>query len=121
MSILDTADLDPHQQIAALANTDLLVAQHGAGLSNLVWMPRGSGVVEIKPPLIPTISSIYSNLAGARGLGYRAVDQAGEHASVDVEAVVRSAETIMSDPAACVPTLTGRLPIRILRQLPRRL
>lgn len=121
VTLLDTAALTPQEQVAALSRTDLLVAQHGAGLANMVWMPSGGAVLEIKPPLMPTINEIFAYLAAARGLGHVAVDQADEHAPIDVAAVVDSAERLLASPEAFVPAMPGRLPMRILRQLPRRL
>ena len=97
------------------------MAQHGAGLANMVWLPAGGAVLEIRPPLPPTINEIFSNLASARGLGYLAVDQADVHAPVNAAAVVAAAERLAGDPDSLVPTATGSWPIRFLRQLPRRL
>lgn len=119
--IVDTAELDPREQVRTLHTTDLLIAQHGAGLANLVWLPAGAGVIELLPPLPPTIDTIFRNLAAARSVGYRAVDQTDLHAAVDPRSVVEAASTVLADPAACVPTATGSLPMRLLRQLPRRL
>lgn len=121
VTLLDTAAMSPTEQVRALAGTDLLVAQHGAGLSNMVWMPPGSAVLEIKPPLMPTINEIFANLASARGLDHVTVEQAGEHAAIEIDGVVAGAERLLSSPGELVPPMPGRLPMRILRQLPRRL
>jgi hypothetical protein len=40
---LETSSLP--DQVALFANTSVVVAQHGAALANMVWMPRGSLVV----------------------------------------------------------------------------
>lgn len=119
--IVDTAALSPREQVRTLHDTDLLIAQHGAGLANLVWLPSGAGVIELLPPLPPTIDAIFRNLAAARRHGYRAVGQADLHSAVDPDAVASAASTVMADPSACVPAATGSLPMRLLRQLPRRL
>jgi hypothetical protein len=121
VTLLDTASMTPQEQVRALANTDLLVAQHGAGLANMVWMPPGSAVLEIKPPLMPTINEIFANLASCRGLDHLAIDQEGEHTPIDVESVIAGAERLLLSPGDMVPPMPGRLPMRILRQLPRRL
>jgi capsular polysaccharide biosynthesis protein len=107
--------------VEILARTNLLVAQHGAGLSNMVWMPPGSAVLEIRPPLVPTINEIFANLASSRDFDYLAVDQEDEHAQVDPTSVLAAAERLVSSPGALVPPMPGRLPMQILRQLPRRL
>lgn len=121
VSIIDTAALSPQQQIEALRRTDLLVAQHGAGLANMVWLPPGSGVVELLPPLPQTIDTIFRNLAAARSLGYQSVKQSDVHAEVDSGAVAAAAAALLDRPSEFVPTATGSLPMRVLRQLPRRL
>ena len=121
VTLLDTAALTPREQVEALANSDLLVAQHGAGLANMVWMPEGSAVLEIKPPLAPTINEIFANLAAARGLDHLSVDQADEHAAVDIAAVNAAATRLVNARGTLVPVPTGRWPLRALRQLPRRL
>lgn len=119
--IVDTAELTPAEQVRTLHATDLLVAQHGAGLANMVWLPRTAAVIELLPPLPPTIDTIFHNLAAARRLGYASVDQVDLHAPVDPVAVAAAAGKVTADPAACVPTATGSLPMRLIRQLPRRL
>lgn len=121
VTLLDTAGMTPAEQVGALAETDLLVAQHGAGLANMVWLPAGGAVLEIRPPLPPTINEIFSNLASARGLGYLAVDQADVHSSVNADVIAAAATRLTGHPDSFVPTATGSLPVRFLRQLPRRL
>lgn len=120
ITLLDTAGMPPAEQVRALAGTDLLVAQHGAGLSNMVWMPTGSAVLEIKPPLMPTVNEIYSNLASSCRLDHVAIAQTDDHALVDTANVRLAASRLLMNPGTYIPTMTGRLPLRILRQLPRR-
>lgn len=119
VTTVDAAELAPAEQVRLFSTADLLVAQHGAGLSNMVFQPRGASVVEIKPPLQPTIGATYMNLASAMSLGYIEVAQEHDHAGVEVERVVSAAQSVLSGPQ--VPRMTGSLPIRLLRQLPRRL
>lgn len=121
VDIVDTATLSPRDQIRTLRDTDLLVAQHGAGLANMVWLPGRAGVVELLPPRPPTIDAIFSNLAAACELAYVVVPQEDEHSAVDPQAVASAATALLADPDACIPTATGSLPMRLLRQLPRRL
>lgn len=121
VSLVDTTELSPDDQIRTFMTTDILLAQHGAGLSNMVFMSPGSSVIEVKPPLLPVISSIYSNLASAIGLGYRSVAQDHEHADVDPVHVSTVVHEVIEKSGSPVPRMTGRLPIRMLRQLPRRL
>ncbi len=121
VTLVDSAAMSPADQVRLFSQTDLLVAQHGAGLSNIVWLPKGAAVLEIKPPLPPVINEIFANLASARRIDYATVDQLDEHAEVDPENVRLAVESLLESPGTHVPTMSGRLPIRILRQLPRRL
>ena len=121
VTVLDTAEMTPHEQVASLLNTDLLVAQHGGGLSNMLWMESGKSVVEILPPRPLTIDAIFHNLAAACRLGYRAVPQKSEHSPVDTQPILQAAQDLLESPAAHVPTPTGSWPMRMVRQLPRRL
>jgi hypothetical protein len=100
VTVIDTAAVSPEEQVRALANTDLLVAQHGAGLANMVWMPPGSAVLEIKPPLVPTVNEIFANLAACRELDHLAVDQVGVHTPIEVDSVIAGAARLLSSPGA---------------------
>lgn len=120
VQIVDTAVMSPTEQVQLMHSTDLLVAQHGAGLSNMLWLPETAGVIELLPPLPPTIDAIFSNLAAALRLGYRAVPQPDLHASMDADTVAAAAGAVLSNSKEWVPTATGSLPMRMIRQLPRR-
>ena len=56
------------QQVEAMAKTGILMAVHGAGLANVLWMPAHSVVVEITPYVM--YASMYRDLAAASGLYY---------------------------------------------------
>ncbi len=86
VKFLDTAEVPPQQQVEMLWDTEILVAQHGAGLSNMVWMKPGSLVIEIQPPLAPAIDSIFTNLAAASQLRHAIIPQDHEHVEIDLKA-----------------------------------
>lgn len=90
VDVVDFAALPPGDQVDLAARTTVLVGQHGAGLANVVWMPAGSAVVEILPPVATRSIPLFRALSLALGLEHRAVLQAGPHAPVD-PARVRSA------------------------------
>jgi len=86
-TIVDAAHLGPVEQIELFAGTSLLIAQHGAGLANMLWMPTGSAVVEILPPSPEWVAPIFGNLAAALGHRHVVVPQEGPHSPVDTAAL----------------------------------
>lgn len=64
-------DLSFEEQVALMRRTSVLVAPHGAGLTNMMFCPPGAQVVEIGDPGFPN-PNFYA-LACAMGLGYRIV------------------------------------------------
>ncbi len=96
--VIDSAHLDPVEQMTLFSSTTLLIGQHGAGLANMVWMPRGSAVVEILPPSPPWVAPIFSNLAAALGHRIAVVSQDGPHSPVDAAAVAAAVTTVRKEP-----------------------
>ena len=119
LSIIDTAVMTPEDQIRAMWDTDILVAQHGAGLSNMVWMRPGATVVEIQPPLAPVIDTIFSNLAAACGLKHSVIPQKDAHADVDVATLSEHVRNLMVYDIAVVPQIQGTKLFQFIRALPR--
>ena len=119
LEFLDTASISPAAQITALWNTDILIAQHGAGLSNMVWMQPGTTVIEIQPMQQPTIDSIFSNLAAASYIKHITVRQDHAHADIDIESLANLVNRINIHSDVSVPKMSGSLPFRLLRSLPR--
>lgn len=117
---LDTAEIPPQQQVEMLWDSEILVAQYGAGLSKMVWMKPGSLVIEIQPSLPPTVDSIFTNLAATCQFKATIIWQDHEHAEIDLKV---SAEIINAQPGDStqfqVPKQPGSLPFRLLRGLPR--
>jgi capsular polysaccharide biosynthesis protein len=56
-------------QVRIFSETELLVALHGAGLTNILFMPEGSNVMEIRNKY-DRINNCYFSLAAAMGVGY---------------------------------------------------
>lgn len=85
--IMDAAQVDIYEQIVLHSRAKVLVGQHGAGLTNMIWMTPGSWVVEILPPMPHDAQHIFRNLAKALGLRYIMVPQDALHAPVDLPAL----------------------------------
>ena len=119
LEFLDTASLAPAEQIKALWKTDILIAQHGAGLSNMVWMQPGTTVVEIQPTQQPIIDSIFSNLAAACRIKHLTIKQDHAHADIDVDALSNLINRITIHNDGTIPKMPGSFPFRLLRSLPR--
>ena len=81
--VFDAAQVDVYEQILLHTQARILVGQHGAGLTNMIWLPRGSFVIEILPPMPDDAQPIFRNLARAMGHHHSVVPQASVHAPVD--------------------------------------
>ncbi len=78
------------EQVAAFAWAEIIVAQHGAALSNLLWAKAGTRIIEIVPrELEQSLASddFFGALAACLGLPSRRVWQANAHGPVDVQAL----------------------------------
>ena len=84
IDIVDLEQLSPSDQIAQLSSTRLLIAQHGAALASMIWMPPGAAVLEIQPPQSAEVATMFDQLAAACGLAYSLVPQEHDHAPVDL-------------------------------------
>ena len=85
------------EQVALASRTRVLVGVHGAGLTNMLFMPEGGHVVEIANPRYP--SPAFYALAAALGLRYWLVwgvpaDARGRDA-LDVEVDPRRVEVVL--------------------------
>jgi capsular polysaccharide biosynthesis protein len=59
-----------HQQLATIANTDVLIGMHGAGLVHTLYLPPHAQLVEIYPKSFAKGHNPFKAIAGWRGLGY---------------------------------------------------
>lgn len=87
VELFETTELDIREQVKLAAETRVLIGQHGAGLTNMVFMASGGVVVEIHPPLPEEAVATFALLAAACGHAYVAVPQADVHADVDLTAL----------------------------------
>jgi hypothetical protein len=90
-------------QIALFGNADVVVAQHGAALANLLWARPGTRVIEVYPDDLPENKAGYfSNLAACVGAEYSRIIQNGRYGAIDpalvVEMVRARMPTVMERP-----------------------
>ncbi len=86
------------EQIALFLTADIVIAQHGAALGNVIWMRTGAHVIEVRPP--QKWRRHFESLAGFLGLSHDLVGQDGDFAPVDIDAVVSLAEARASSVGA---------------------
>jgi len=60
--------LDFRSQVAAMADVGIVVAPHGAGLTNILWCPPGAAIVEIFSPNY--VNGCYWQMASHLGIDY---------------------------------------------------
>ncbi|CAB5241153.1 unannotated protein [freshwater metagenome] len=80
--------LSLREQISLFRNAEIIIAQHGASLANLVFCTPGTLVIEIGPNLNPNY--IFKKLAKIFKLCYQSVWQESNHAEVNIEKVIEA-------------------------------
>jgi len=75
------------RQIAIFQWADIIIAQHGAGLANLIWARSGTGVIEILPPVAKEFP--FRVLAEGFGIHYHKLEQQDAHGPVDIERLLQ--------------------------------
>lgn len=89
--VVDFSDMPFREQVRLMQSAEVLIGAHGAGLTNLLWMPVGGRVVELEPPSFR--SPCYEQLAALAGHRYARVQCAyasGHKPPVTLEAYVAS-------------------------------
>lgn len=71
--IINMADVPLAQQIAAIRGAELIVAPHGAGLTNLVFAENGPGLTVFELMQENYINPVFLKIAQAKGLDYAAL------------------------------------------------
>ena len=83
--IFHLEDTDLALQIAVFSEAKVVIAQHGAALTNIVWMRPGSLVIEIIPPnKVPRYprQEFFSHLAAEMNVRHQYILQDHEHAEL---------------------------------------
>jgi hypothetical protein len=93
------------RQVALFSLADIIIAQHGAALTNMLWSRPGTTVVEIYPAPQGLKHDFFFYLSRCMGLRYRRVWQQDMHSEVDLDKVYRVIARAAARPASRV--LTG--------------
>jgi len=78
-------DLNLKDQIELFSVADIVVAQHGASLANLVWCKQSALVIEVIDPQVRP--PYFEALAHRLSLNYISIPQANNHAEIDIDFV----------------------------------
>mmetsp|Transcript_23621 Transcript_23621/g.32238 ORF Transcript_23621/g.32238 Transcript_23621/m.32238 type:complete len:440 (-) Transcript_23621:261-1580(-) len=73
LQVVKLQDLQPAEQLKTLENAGLLIGSHGAGMVNMVFLPRCAGVIEIFPQgteLLQHPANTFVNVAHISGKHY---------------------------------------------------
>jgi hypothetical protein len=85
-------------QIALFQLADIVISQHGAALSNLIWAREGISVIEISPQdLHPKCREAFGLLARCLGQNYYRIEQLHSHGDVNISDIVVTLDEIISD------------------------
>jgi hypothetical protein len=71
LDVVDTDGMSVREQMELFGASDLIVSNHGAGLTNLVWGRPGTAVVELFSEKWP--NDCYFRLATLKGMRYRSM------------------------------------------------
>lgn len=61
----DLATITPESQVSLAQHSKILVAQYGAGFTHMIWIQKGSTVIQIHPPFPENAVDVFLPLAKA--------------------------------------------------------
>jgi len=76
-------------QLAEFRAADIVIAQHGAALANLIFARPGTKVIEIFPKGGKESEECFRSLAKCLKLSHYSFEQDSKHAAIDVEGLLR--------------------------------
>ena len=89
------------RQIALFSSAEIIVAQHGAALSNLIWASETARVIEVFPKTLrpeQLKEDCFRYLSKCLGLRYRKILQQNEHSPVDVKQILETVRALCNSP-----------------------
>lgn len=84
-------------QVEIFSSADIIIAQHGASMANLVWAKPGTIVIEIIPRQMAGLLSIFDffgDLCRCLGLQHKIILQDDYHAAVDIDILSTELKTL---------------------------
>lgn len=85
------------EQVLLFQGANIIVAQHGASLANLIFCQEGATIVEIIPKNIGHVVHYFSLLCEVLGLHYIAIEQENAHSAVNTEEIVAALRKIRNN------------------------
>ena len=82
-----------YYQMHMFSSAKLVIAQHGAALSNIFFMTKSSHVIEISPPWSKTFYH-FRNLCHFCEVEYDVIDQSSDKSDVDIDLLLRKVDSI---------------------------
>jgi len=109
-SIIDTSEMSPNDSVSIYSNLNVLVGQYGAGLTNMVWMPKGSLVIELRGPgrlFLEPWDDCYKLLAGLLGHRFEVLQvQENWHSPIDSERVGKQIMNLVRSSSSSSPSFS---------------
>jgi hypothetical protein len=101
------------RQFALFSLADIILAQHGAALANIIWARPSATVIEISP--YTSEGDFFFNLARCIGLRYHRVRQDHEHSDVDIDEIRQVIAKAIAAPVCRVMPRLRSVAFRISR------
>ncbi|KAL4228722.1 hypothetical protein ACF0H5_011765 [Mactra antiquata] len=92
ISWIQIEKLTMKNQLKIIANTDILIGMHGAGLTHTLFLPKHAGLIEFYPEYWSTANAHFKAMARWRNIGYvqwkntdRSREMAGRRTNIDID------------------------------------
>jgi hypothetical protein len=82
-----------YYQYHVFNSADIIIGQHGAALTNIVFMKQSSHVIEISPPWSRELNH-FLNISKFMNIGYTRIIQSGDHSDININEVVEKIEIL---------------------------
>jgi Glycosyltransferase 61 len=107
-------------QMALFRSSDIIIAQHGAALTNLIWASDNLDVIEIIPRDLERQSNHFETLTRCLGQRYHMINQDQSHSAIDPHLLSRHLSEIWHERFGTKRSATSLDRIRRFLRLPHR-